>query len=286
MNSRPRSLRGFTLVELLVVIGIIALLISILLPTLSKARSAAQTVNCLSNLRQFGAATAMYLSATGGYLPYPTTTQGEETLWFNVLDPYLQGRTSPDDDRTGVARNRNYKAYKQCPVYQTFEGAKSTGSQSNTMEYARTYKMNSHLRVAGRQLRVVQVRESPMTVYLGDALSLDTTGPVPDQWESGQFSMEVNDKSQASPALRHSGGANILFIDGHAEHIVLPTFLKPLRPPMNFVKVPTWESEYINAAGMPVNPDPARTMEAQNLSRNPDMPLRWSELGKYYRRGD
>jgi prepilin-type N-terminal cleavage/methylation domain-containing protein len=62
-------LRGFTLVELLVVIGIIALLISILLPSLAKARDAAMRTKCLAQLRQLGQMAFVYASNNRGHMP-------------------------------------------------------------------------------------------------------------------------------------------------------------------------------------------------------------------------
>jgi prepilin-type N-terminal cleavage/methylation domain-containing protein/prepilin-type processing-associated H-X9-DG protein len=81
MFSTSRSgRRGFTLVELLVVIGIIAIMVGILLPTLNKARKSAKTTVCLSNLKQMGNAWTMYLSDYKGHLPH--------SIWHDPPYPY------------------------------------------------------------------------------------------------------------------------------------------------------------------------------------------------------
>jgi prepilin-type N-terminal cleavage/methylation domain-containing protein len=64
------SRRGFTLVELLVVVGVIAVLVAILLPALNRARESANALKCLSNLRQCGTALSMYLNDNKGWFPY------------------------------------------------------------------------------------------------------------------------------------------------------------------------------------------------------------------------
>jgi prepilin-type N-terminal cleavage/methylation domain-containing protein len=78
-----RSRNAFTLVELLVVIGIIAVLISILLPTLGRAREAAKKVQCLSNLRQIHTFFVMYAQANRDQVPlaYGTNKQFNYAIW-------------------------------------------------------------------------------------------------------------------------------------------------------------------------------------------------------------
>ena len=79
MERPARSRRGFTLVELLVVIGIIAVLIGILLPTISRARRQANTTACMATLRNLGQAISIYESENKGSLPYSYYIDGSPT---------------------------------------------------------------------------------------------------------------------------------------------------------------------------------------------------------------
>jgi prepilin-type N-terminal cleavage/methylation domain-containing protein/prepilin-type processing-associated H-X9-DG protein len=151
--------KGFTLVELLVVIGIIALLISMLLPALNRARQQATLVDCSARLRGIGQGLAMYVNESKGYLP-ASNFNYEPALWdkypwhvtsvlsrqlghakadFNSLSPVFQDLDVPDSSKADQQSRNNYNFHPR--LFPDWTGAMPNPSNGQRLPLMRITKI-------------------------------------------------------------------------------------------------------------------------------------------------
>jgi len=135
---------GFTLVELLVVIGIIALLISILLPTLASARRSANSVKCLASLKEVGNAFSMYAMENKGMYPavrdsvnqYTSKGVKAERRWTDLLAKYLNKKGSTFETNADLAAIRSGSVLWGCPEWaKSFDYNAAASAGSGEMVY-------------------------------------------------------------------------------------------------------------------------------------------------------
>jgi prepilin-type N-terminal cleavage/methylation domain-containing protein/prepilin-type processing-associated H-X9-DG protein len=166
-NRRRVTRDGFTLVELLVVIGIIALLISILLPALSKARKSANTVYCSANIRSICQAIIMYTAENKGYIPGSPATSGR-FLWTSDWSPNANDNNCPF-----ISQSWDWQAPIAKMMQIDFEEG---GAISQRLKRFDTLRNRKEFTCPENQVIAVPYTGSAVQVPVGRMISYNTAG--------------------------------------------------------------------------------------------------------------
>jgi prepilin-type N-terminal cleavage/methylation domain-containing protein/prepilin-type processing-associated H-X9-DG protein len=237
---------AFTLIELLVVIAIIAILAAMLLPALSRAKSAADATVCRSNLHQIGIAVELYRQELN---VYPTAMDGR--AWYDPLQPYIRSPWPGSDyDPISLTKSASRTSVWVCPGYARIPG----GYSFNSGAYAYNclglgswnfpfggpalglggVNLNKAAPLLWRATRENEILNPSDMIALGDApcdvsgtnglysLENGMASPVYRPSPMANAGMEGLSRLEAIAARRHSGRFNVLFIDGHQEYLRPP----------------------------------------------------------------
>jgi prepilin-type N-terminal cleavage/methylation domain-containing protein/prepilin-type processing-associated H-X9-DG protein len=237
--ARRRGVHGFTLVELLVVIGIIAVLISILLPALNRARESGYRVQCLSNLRQLGVAFLMYANENKGKLPPRTASRtvgalpGDWIFWQKLPAP---GRNLDESAVVRYLGTPVAEAVLRCPSDDYTSRALNGNDPATAGRYFYSYVVNREVMptatIAARSLNLARVRNAAEKIMLGEEDErtindggweitnlYDPAAPPPDKLSIRHDRQRFLPDDDANWARNVDRRGNVTFLDGHADYV-------------------------------------------------------------------
>jgi prepilin-type N-terminal cleavage/methylation domain-containing protein/prepilin-type processing-associated H-X9-DG protein len=254
-QTRRRKTRGFTLVELLVVIGIIALLVSILLPSLNRAREMAKQTACLSNLRQIGLAMVMYENDNKFTFPYAAPYSDAEFADFlawqtapSTSGGAVTGARAPFCPDPGDSALAKYMGLAQgtfdprvfiCPSDDVTTHSMTAGPGDPYL-YSNT-PCPKVTAVRNPSEKIVMVEEDPQTIndgYWAAPMVNEFAQPVTYTLSTNTVALSgstmgtndllsivhnhrhvANNSTANEPLPDHDLKGNVAFVDGHAEFV-------------------------------------------------------------------
>ncbi len=237
MNLSHRK-TGFTLIELLVVIAIIAILAAILFPVFAQAREKARATACLSNMKQIGLASNMYLQDYDeqmpiGYYYYegPGFPAGySETIWHFVISPYM-GEGKFDESNQGGAK----PAVRTCPSaghrgllsYSMNQRVGGNGDSTDGGWYYLPESQAAFSHIAetvmfGDGTQVINYGYNCGALYNWTPGLLDGRTGNPATTDAEWNTIDSDETPAGGPGrfqvrYRHTTGANLVYADGHAK---------------------------------------------------------------------
>ena len=207
MKTTGKRMR-FTLIELLVVIAIIAILASMLLPALNKAREKAKSISCANQLKQISTGSILYSTDYDGWLLPGRTSASPFTTWYEVIRNKLAGGDWVDFDATSPDTYAAYKIFK-CPS--AIDGFGATTDTYSGKFYFTHYGINSRLTGCYSPKRKISMLKQPsIAIQYGDQKRRDT------------FIMVYGD----NVSFRHGGSVdpagrgNMAYADGHVSNLI------------------------------------------------------------------